>query len=185
MRKTITWGLVLLLLAAGYSAWPFFVLFRLLDAVERRDEAQVSKMLDLPRLRSDLVGQVVATYARVAGTSTSPAAQQFAAALAGSVADPLAAKLVTTEAVAELVRTGWPSPRSVRSRRSSIACASTTGRGGSTSIPNTASTSSGSGCPSASPRLSSTGCCCNGAGLTGSSPACGCRPRSRSGWCAS
>ncbi len=108
MRRTLLWIVLLVLLIVGYSAWPFYALYELVDAVQRRDEAAVAQRLDVPQLRRHFLEQVLHAYRRIAGAQSNILTEQFAAAVVSSVADPMVAKLATAPAVADLLRTGWP-----------------------------------------------------------------------------
>lgn len=108
MRRTLLWIVFLLLLIAGYSAWPFYELYGLVSAVQRRDEAAVAERIDVPRLRRHFLEQVLHAYRRLAGTQQNIITEQFAAAVVSSIADPMVARMATSPAVADLLRTGWP-----------------------------------------------------------------------------
>lgn len=108
MRRTLLWVFVLLLVIAGYSVWPFYEMYGLVSAVQRRDEAAVAERIDVPRLRRHFLEQVLYAYRRIAGTQQNILTEQFAAAVVSSVADPMVARMATAPAVADLLRTGWP-----------------------------------------------------------------------------
>jgi hypothetical protein len=58
-------------------------------------------------VRKSLTSQVVAAYMRRTGMQISPLAQGMAAAALG-IADPVVNKLVSAEALGELLSVGWP-----------------------------------------------------------------------------
>lgn len=108
MRRTLLWFVLPLLVIAGYSAWPFYELYGLVRAVERREEAAVAERIDVPRLRRHFLEQVLYAYRRIAGAQSNILTEQFAAAVVSSVADPMVVRMATAPAVADLLRTGWP-----------------------------------------------------------------------------
>jgi len=57
-------------------------------------------------VRVSLTNQVVAAYIRRTGVSISPLAQSMAGAL--GIADPIVKKLISPEALSELLDVGWP-----------------------------------------------------------------------------
>lgn len=104
MRKTILTIVILGLLWAGLLAWPLFDLFRLAHAIENRDIATVTRHVDFVRVRNSLTQQIVDAYAKRTGARVNARAQ----GIAFSIADPLVTKIVSPEALAELLRAGWP-----------------------------------------------------------------------------
>jgi hypothetical protein len=110
MRRTLFISALLLIVIVSYSAWPFYGLFELVGAAKTGDEGSVSERVDFPALRQSLTEQMLSTYMRLTGTGGgSFLTQQLALTVAGSMADPLVAEMVTAKAIIELVRTGWPS----------------------------------------------------------------------------
>lgn len=109
MRKTLLAIVLTVALIGGYSVWPFAALYALVRAVEARDEAAVAARLDVAQLKRDFVAQVLHAYRRITGAAPGLLTEQFALAVAASIADPMVARMVTSEAVADLLRTGWPS----------------------------------------------------------------------------
>ena len=104
MRKTILTIIILGLLWAGLLAWPLFDLFRLARAIENRDIATVTRLVDFVRVRNSLTQQIVDAYAKRTGARVNARAQ----GIAFSIADPLIARIVSADALAELLRAGWP-----------------------------------------------------------------------------
>lgn len=108
MRRTSVILLVLAVLSAAYSVWPFIALFKLVEAVRERNLAGVTARVDVAALSRSLSQQVMQGYAHAAGAPSSPLAQQLVISLGAGLADPLVQKMVTPEAVADLVQVGWP-----------------------------------------------------------------------------
>jgi DUF2939 family protein len=104
MRKTILVVVVLALAWVGYLAWPLRDLFDIARAVEQRDVAKVMRHVDLLRVRQSLTRQIVEAYLRRTGAHVGPLAQGAAI----TVADPIVARIVSPQALAELLRVGWP-----------------------------------------------------------------------------
>jgi hypothetical protein len=104
MRKTILAFVVLALVWLGYLAWPLRDLYAVTRAVERRDVTAVMRNVDLYRVRQSITQQIVDAYLKRTGTRIGPLAQ--GAAL--TIADPIVAKIISPQALAELLRAGWP-----------------------------------------------------------------------------
>jgi hypothetical protein len=107
MRKTIATLVVLSLILIGYTAWPLYDLFVLVRAIETRDVGSVTRHVYFDQVRISLTDQVVAAYVRRTGIQISPLARSMAAA-ALSIADPIVKKLISPEALSELLAVGWP-----------------------------------------------------------------------------
>jgi hypothetical protein len=107
MRKTIATIIVLGLIWIGYTAWPLYDLLVLVRAIETRDVGTVTRHVYFDAVRVSLSNQVIAAYARRAGIQISPLAQSMAAAALG-IADPIVKKLISPEALSELLAVGWP-----------------------------------------------------------------------------
>jgi hypothetical protein len=107
MRKTIATLVVLGLILIGYTAWPLYDLFVLVRAIETRDVGTVTRHVYFDRVSISLTDQVVAAYVRRTGIQISPLARSMAAA-ALSIADPVVKKLISPEALSELLAVGWP-----------------------------------------------------------------------------
>jgi Protein of unknown function (DUF2939) len=104
MRKTILIIVVLALAWIGYAAWPLYDLFQLARAVERGDVEEVTRRVNFSRVRMSLAQQIVEAYLQRTGARPNPLVQGAAA----SIADPIVAKVISPEALAELLRVGWP-----------------------------------------------------------------------------
>jgi hypothetical protein len=107
MRKTIATLVVLGLILIGYTAWPLYDLFVLVRAIETRDVGTVTRHVYFDRVRISLTDQIVAAYVRRTGIQISPLARSMAAA-ALSIADPVVKKLISPDALSELLAVGWP-----------------------------------------------------------------------------
>ena len=105
MRKTLLALVTLALAWAGYVAWPLYELVELVGAVERGDVAMVSRRVDFARVRASLTQQIVEAYMLRAGGGRGGALVPGAVA---SIADPIVAKIISPEALAEFLRIGWP-----------------------------------------------------------------------------
>jgi hypothetical protein len=106
MRKTIIVTLALLLAFLAGAIWPFTALYDIARKAEARDVQGLNERINFPALRRSLTGQIISAYIRISGINVSPTG--VTAALAGSIADPIVEKMISPEALAELLRTGWP-----------------------------------------------------------------------------
>ncbi len=107
MRKTVATVVFLSLILIGYTAWPLYNLFVLVRAFETRDVDTVVRHVYFDQVRVSLTNQVVAAYVRRTGIQISPLARSMAAAAVG-IADPVVKKLISPEALSELLAVGWP-----------------------------------------------------------------------------
>jgi hypothetical protein len=108
MRRTVLFLLVLAVLTAAYSVWPFIALFELVEAVRVRNLPAVAERVDATSLSRSLAQQVMQGYARVSGAPASPLTQQLVFSFGYGLADPLVQKMVTPDAVSDLIQVGWP-----------------------------------------------------------------------------
>jgi hypothetical protein len=106
MRKTIIAILILVLLGLGWCAWPFAGIYDLARAAQSGDIVRIEQRVDFASLGRSLGGQIVQTYARLAGVPVDRGS--LVAGLAAAVADPIIARLLTRLALAEFVQNGWP-----------------------------------------------------------------------------
>jgi len=128
MRWTLRAIAAVAALWIAYVAWPFFALYELAAAIQNRDAATVARRINVPAVRHSLTEQIAATYLRVTGREARLGAltRGVAAAAAGSIADPIVAKLLSTDALLELLNTGWPKqvlseePKAISGGRGSI-----------------------------------------------------------------
>jgi hypothetical protein len=107
MHKTIATFVVFSLILIGYTAWPLYDLFVLVRAIETRDVGSVTGHVYFDQVRVSLTNQVIVAYVRRTGIQISPLARSMAAA-ALSIADPVVKKLISPEALSELLAVGWP-----------------------------------------------------------------------------
>jgi len=109
MRKTIATFVVLSAILIGYTAWPLYDLFVLVRAIETRDVDTVVRHVYFDQVRISLTNQIVAAYVRRTGMQISPLARSMAGAALG-IADPIVNKLISPEALSDLLAVGWPLP---------------------------------------------------------------------------
>ena len=107
MRKTIATVVILVLVWIGYTAWPLYDLLVLVHAMENRDVGTVTRHVYFDAVRVSLTQQVVAAYVRRTKINISPFAQSMAAGAFG-IANPIVQKLISPEALSELLGMGWP-----------------------------------------------------------------------------
>ena len=107
MRKTVAALIIIFLVWIGYVAWPLYDLTALVRAIDARDVNTVVRYVDFERVRASLTEQIASAYIRVSGTPTSPLAQQ-AVVVGLSLADPVIRRLVSPEALSDLLTVGWP-----------------------------------------------------------------------------
>jgi hypothetical protein len=107
VRKTILALVVIGLLWAGYVAWPLYDLTALVRAIDARDVNTVAHYVNFSRLRASLTEQIVSAYVQMSGIQPSPLAQQ-AVVVGLSIADPVISKLISPEALSDLLAKGWP-----------------------------------------------------------------------------
>jgi hypothetical protein len=104
MRVAICTTVVLVLLLAIYIASPLVALYRIGSAVEAKDAAALEERTDFPSVRRSFEQQIVATYRKLTG-KTLPL-NAMAKRLAVSVADPIVARLMTINALLDLLGKG-------------------------------------------------------------------------------
>src|SRR5215813_9523378 len=102
MRKTIATVVILVLVWIGYTAWPLYDLLVLVHAMETRDVGTVTRHVYFDAVRASLTEQVVAAYVRRTKINISPFAQSMAAGTLG-IANPIVQKLISPEALSELL----------------------------------------------------------------------------------
>jgi Protein of unknown function (DUF2939) len=107
MRKLVIALVVIALVWIGYTAWPLYELAVLVRAIEAREFSTVVRHVSFDRVRVSLAEQLITAYIRRSGIKPNPFAQQAAAA-GLSVLSPMINKLVSPEALSELLAVGWP-----------------------------------------------------------------------------
>jgi hypothetical protein len=81
----------------------------LVRAIETRDVDTVVRHVYFNQVRISLTNQIVDAYVRRTGIQISPLARSMATAALG-IADPIVNKLISPEALSELLAVGWPVP---------------------------------------------------------------------------
>jgi hypothetical protein len=107
MRKIVAAILVVIVLFAAWSAWPFFGLYALGRAVQSGDIARIEERVDYAALGRSLRNQVLATYVRQTGL---PLDRGLVGNLASAIADPVITKILSRLALAQFLQSGWPTP---------------------------------------------------------------------------
>jgi|RhiMethySRZTD1v2_1073278.scaffolds.fasta_scaffold22663_3 hypothetical protein len=110
MRWAARISLIFLILIAVYTVWPFVDLFRLADAIERRDVLGLSRRVELRALHASINRQVAAAYLRLTGREASLGrfGSDVAAGLAASIVPPAPDDHASTAQFLELLADGWP-----------------------------------------------------------------------------
>src|ERR1700693_4733344 len=110
MRKTLIFLVIAAAIFISYSIWPFVGVYGLLQAVQTRDMAEINARVDFKELRRSLTEQLVRTYLRLTGKdkNLNSFAQNLVIGAIATVADPIVAKMVSPEALADLLQNGWP-----------------------------------------------------------------------------
>jgi Protein of unknown function (DUF2939) len=104
MRWALWIAVFLCIVLCIYFASPFFALQRIATAVETRDAVAVTERVDFPALRRSLTKQIVATYLKLTGKKLPLGA--IGKGFAFSVADPIVARLMTVNALLDLLAKG-------------------------------------------------------------------------------
>jgi hypothetical protein len=104
MRKTILFLAVLAVAWIAYLAWPAYNLSQFVRAVERGDATTAAHYVNLARVRTSLIEQITAAYLQRTGARSSPLVH----GAVGALAEPIVYKLISPEALTELLRIGWP-----------------------------------------------------------------------------
>jgi hypothetical protein len=90
-----------------YILSPLFALASLAHSVRAGDVAAVEARIDVKALRTSLARQVGQAYMRATGAQKDQGAtQQFGAAAAAAIVDPLLAPYLTPAALMEMIKTG-------------------------------------------------------------------------------
>jgi DUF2939 family protein len=107
MRKTAAALIIIGFAWLGYIAWPIYELVVLVRAIETRDIEAVTRRIYFDAVRMSLTNQVVAAYVRRTGIQLSPSAQQMRTVALG-IAHPVVERLISAQALSDLLGTGWP-----------------------------------------------------------------------------
>jgi Protein of unknown function (DUF2939) len=105
MRRTLLTLAILGLVWIGYLAWPTYDLFVLIRAIETHDVNTVTRCVYFDPVRLSLTNQVLDAYLPRSGIEIGPLRRNIAAA---AIADPVVQKLISVEALSQLLTVGWP-----------------------------------------------------------------------------
>ena len=105
MRKTLIIVAILGFVWIGYLVWPVYDLLVVTRAIETRDVDTVAQHVYFDAVRISLTNQVVDAYVRRTGIQIGPLRQNIAAA---AIANPVVEKLISREALSQLLTIGWP-----------------------------------------------------------------------------
>jgi hypothetical protein len=105
MRWTIRSIIVLLVLALAYAAWPFWAAYDFVTALGNRDAAGIERRVNFPAVRYSLTEQVVLAYLQLSGRDArlGQFGRSIAVAAAASIAEPVVARLISAQALMELL----------------------------------------------------------------------------------
>lgn len=106
-RKTILITVIVLATWIGWYIWPLTALYKLIRVVEARDAAAIVGQIDPLSIRRALENQILTAYIRAHGPLPR---NTLLVAIAGSIADPLLAVIVTPEGLTLLLQSGWVNP---------------------------------------------------------------------------
>lgn len=100
----LSMALVVLLLA--YLAWPMLGLKRFADAIETRNTAEFSALLDVPELKRSLASQIVRAHLKLTGKDQrlTPLARNLAIQAGMVIADSFVVEIVNTGALIGLLK---------------------------------------------------------------------------------
>jgi hypothetical protein len=106
MKKTIAAIVILFAVWFAWSAWPFLALYDLVRAAQAADVAGIERRVDFPALRRSLSSQIIQAYARLTGKKVDGGGLMVG--IASAFADPFVEKLLSPQALADLLQNGWP-----------------------------------------------------------------------------
>jgi hypothetical protein len=108
VRRVLWVTIIFVVLLAAYAIWPVAGFYRIASAIESRDGATLSKLVDFPLLRKSLTKQILATYLELSGKEKKlgPLGKSIAMGIGGSIAGPIVARLVNEETLMELLTKG-------------------------------------------------------------------------------
>jgi len=104
-RKTVIIVAVLGFVWIGYLVWPIYDLLVVARAIETRDVDTVAQHVYFDAVRISLTNQVVDAYIRRTGVEIGPLRRNIAAA---AIANPVVEKIMSREALTQLLNIGWP-----------------------------------------------------------------------------
>jgi Protein of unknown function (DUF2939) len=108
MRWKLWTAVVLVVLLAAYAIWPVVGFYRIASAIESRDAAALTQLVDFRSLRKSLTKQIVATYLELTGKKKKLGliGKSIALGVGNSVAEPIVARLVNEETLLDLLTKG-------------------------------------------------------------------------------
>jgi len=111
MRWIVRVTAVVVVLWVAYAASPLWAIYDLTNALEQEDPVAVARRVNFPAVRRSLTEQIAVTYLQVSGKDArlGQFGRSLAVATATSIADPIVAKLISAEALIEILHRGWPS----------------------------------------------------------------------------
>jgi hypothetical protein len=106
MRRLIQGLAATVILLIAYLAWPFVGLNRIANAIETRNAAEFTELLDIPELKRSLAAQLVRAHLKLTGKdqSLTPMALNFAVAAGVAIADSYVVEIVRAEALIDLLK---------------------------------------------------------------------------------
>ena len=107
MRNTIVAVVVIVLVWVGYMAWALYELTSLVRAMDARDISTVARHMNFDRVRVSITEQIASAYMQRSGIQPDLLAQQ-AVVVGLGIADPVIRKLVSPQALSDLLAVGWP-----------------------------------------------------------------------------
>jgi hypothetical protein len=106
MRWSVTGLLAVIAVLIAYLAWPFVGLKRIADAIETRNAAEFTELLDIVELKRSLAAQLVRAHLKLTGgdRSLSPAAINLAVQAGMAIADAYVVEIVRAERLIDLLK---------------------------------------------------------------------------------
>jgi hypothetical protein len=108
MRLALWITIILVVLLGAYAIWPVAGFYRIASAIESRDAAALTKLVNFPSLRKSLTKQLLATYLELTGKEKKLGlfGKSIAMGVGGSIAEPIVARLVNEETLMDLLTKG-------------------------------------------------------------------------------
>jgi hypothetical protein len=105
MRWIVRSAIALIVLAIAYAAWPFWAAYDFVTAMRNRDAVAIERRVNFPALRYSLAEQIVVDYLKLSGKDArlGQFGRGMAVAAVASIAEPIVAKLISAEALMELL----------------------------------------------------------------------------------
>jgi hypothetical protein len=108
MRKTVVVLALLAIAWLGYVIWPIHTLGALAQAIEAKDVTAAMHHVDLQAVRRSVTDQVIDAYLKLSGKTASPLLRGTVTSAADSLVDPVIGRIVSPDALVDLLRSGWP-----------------------------------------------------------------------------